>query len=389
MSVSVERFRRLGIFLLDLLVSGKRKSATKRNTVLVVRLDAIGDFLLWIEAAKQLRELYPKPRYHLTLLGNEAWTELAENLNAFDRIISVNRGRFLREIRYRASILKQIRRAGFEKAIYPAFSREFLCGDTIIRACGAKERIGLIGDHSNITPWLKRITDRWYTRLIRIENDTGVEMVRNGEFMAGLGARGHRAKQPVMTIPKSWSPAELRDIPYVVLFPGASWAGRRWPVDRFAQIARRVFQRTGWTALICGGAEETELADGFVQHEFPVQNWIGRTSIKELAGVIAGARMVITNETSATHLAIAMGVPVVCLLGGGDYGRFLPLPADDGEPNPQIVTVSHRMPCFGCRWSCVYEVADGEPVPCIQNISLEMAWTEIDRLIQMTASRRL
>jgi ADP-heptose:LPS heptosyltransferase len=387
MSFLAERFRRLGIFLLDSLVCGKRKSATNDNTILVVRLDAIGDFVLWVEAAKQLRELYPKPRYHLTLLGNVAWSDLAENLNSFDRIISVSRGRFLREIRYRASILKKIRNIGFETAIYPAFSREFLCGDTIIRACGSKERIGFVGDHSNITPWLKRISDRWYTRLIRTENDNGVEIVRNSQFMASLGAQGAMAKKPVMNIPKSWSPAELRDIPYVVLFPGASWAGRRWPADRFVQIARRIFHRTGWTALICGGAEEAALADRFVQHDFPVQNWIGRTSIKELAGIIAGARMVITNETSATHLAIAMNVPVVCLLGGGDYGRFLPLPADEGEPKSRIVTVSHQMPCFGCRWKCIYEVADGEPVPCIQNISLETAWTEIDRLMQIDASR--
>lgn len=389
MSFSVERFRRLGIFLLDSIVSAKRKAAVNKNTVLAVRLDAIGDFVLWVEAAKQLRELYPKPRYHLTLLGNEAWTDLAECLNSFDRVISVNRGQFLHDIRYRASFLKQIRNAGFETVIYPAFSREFLCGDTVVRACGSKERIGFVGDHSNITPWLKRITDRWYTRLIRIENDSGVEIVRNSQFMAALGVQGSKAKKPVMSIPKSWSPAELRDIPYVVLFPGASWAGRRWPADHFVQIARRVYQRTGWMALVCGGAEEAGLANKFAQDDFPVQNWIGRTSIKELAGIIAGARMVMTNETSATHLAIATNVPVVCMLGGGDYGRFLPLPADEGEEKSRIATVSHQMPCFGCRWRCIYEVADGEPAPCIKNISMEKVWMQVDRLMEKSEGSRV
>ena len=48
--------------------SFQRKPVADR--ILAVRLDAIGDFVLWLEAARALRTLYPPGRYHLTLLGN-------------------------------------------------------------------------------------------------------------------------------------------------------------------------------------------------------------------------------------------------------------------------------------------------------------------------------
>jgi ADP-heptose:LPS heptosyltransferase len=91
---------------------------------------------------------------------------------------------------------------------------------------------------------------------------------------------------------------------------------------------------------------------------------------------------VVSNETGAAHLAAAVETPVVCLLGGGHYGRFVPYPEEYRAKAPAPLPVVHTMDCFGCDWRCIYPVAKGKPTPCIERISVDAVWGAIERLIE-------
>jgi ADP-heptose:LPS heptosyltransferase len=86
------------------------------------------------------------------------------------------------------------------------------------------------------------------------------------------------------------------------------------------------------------------------------------------------------NETSATHIAVAVGTPSICLLGGGHFGRFVPYP--DGVGGTIPVPVHHAMDCFGCDWHCTQPHRDGDPAPCIAAIAVDSVVREA--LNQMT-----
>lgn len=363
--------------LLLLLAKGGSAEGTLPGRVLVVRLDAIGDFVLWLDAAKEIRRLYPSDRYRITLLGNRLWTPLAESLPWFDEIISLERKRFFSNPAYRHGIFRRLRKIGFDVALQPTFSREFLYGDSIVIFSGARERIGSTGDCSNQVPFLKRVSDRWYTRLIPASKEPLMELERNAEFLRGMGIHDFRAG-----VPKLPGYAPTRRMPGLparyILFPGAGVPLKRWPLANFARLAERIHRATGWIGIVCGGPGEEGLGDSLVRHaDAPLENLAGRTTLTEFVPVVAGSRLLVGNDTSAIHIAAAVSTPCVCILGGGHFGRFVPYRTEIETIGPLPVPVMCTMECHRCNWTCIYRLNPGEPAPCVHNISVDAAWEAV------------
>ena len=353
------------------------KEAKRR--VLVVRVDAIGDFILWLDAARRLRDLYPAPSYHITLLGNSTWTDLARQLPHFDEVWELDRRRFGANLFYRFNWFRKVRTGGFSIAIQPTFSRELNYGDALIRASRAHERIGSAGDLSNITLRQKRRGDRWYTRLIPASPGTMMELIRNAEFLRGLGAKSFQASLPVLKIKDVEKPEDLPDV-YYVLFPGSGRAIKSWPPGFFAALADRIFEETGMTGVICGGRGEETLAEKVISSGtgVPLSDFAGRTTLPQLAAIIDGSRFLVGNDTSAVHMAAALGTPSVCILGGGHFGRFMPYEVEKGTLDGAPLSVSKMMECFGCGWSCREPYASpGAPVRCVDEITVEEVYEAV------------
>ena len=354
------------------------------NSVLLVRLDAIGDFVLWIDAARALVEHYRRQGHQVVLAGNAAWTSWAAQLDLFDEIIAIDVRQFQRSLAYRYRIGSKVRILGCATALDSTYSRNWLLGDSIVHLSGARERIGSLGDCSNTRPSQKRIADRWYTKLIPADPSPRTELERNAEFIRNFLDPEFRAKLPRLPI----SPLDtafreaIGSRPYYVLFPGAGWPGREWPPERFREIANRIYQTTGWHGVICGSAADQALAERIIAGaEIPLLNWAGRTDLAQLAAVLSHARLLICNETSAVHIAACIGVPTVCILGGGHYGRFIPYVIEQPTKQPLPQAVTHSMPCFGCNWQCIYDPNPTSAVPCISNIETETVWKQIEEIL--------
>lgn len=354
----------------------------KNRLVGIVKLDAIGDSLLWLDSAQMYRAIYPKNDFTLVLICNSSWFEVAEKLSCFDEVLSVDRRQLFRNLLYRWEILRKVRRAGYSQVVNVTYSRDFLYGDSIVRATGASVRIGSQGDLSNRTLWQKRIGDSWYTRLLPAIETPLMELARNAEFIRELGVLDFRAGLPLLQF-TSTAPSCFSAQNYYVLVPGAGSAMRRWPLERFAQVAREIHTATGWTAVICGGKDEVRLgASLLAQLDVPAENWVGKTSLLELIAVIDGSNLVVCNETSAVHIAAVVDTPAICILGGGHFGRFLPYVLEMASERPLPLPVYWKMPCYNCNWNCIYHLGAGEPAPCITNIEATAVWSEIRKFLQ-------
>jgi len=246
----------------------------------------------------------------------------------------------------------------------------------VARVSGARLRIAPGGDEGIQRRWQKKISDSWYTSLIPSSSGLLMEMRRNAEFLRGLGFKAYKARLPVYNALPVATPADAG--PYYIIFPGAGWINRQWPIEKFAALATLIYEATGWPGIICGGPGEEWLARQLQEKtEAPLENRVGQTSLVELAAVIASARFLVGNETSAVHLAAAVSTLAVCILGGGHFGRFLPYQPEDAKEQPLPITVIHRMECFNCNWHCIYPVVGAQPVPCIAGISVDDVWAEV------------
>ncbi|MEU0219156.1 glycosyltransferase family 9 protein, partial [Streptomyces sp. NPDC006265] len=129
--------------------------------------------------------------------------------------------------------------------------------------------------------------------------------------------------------------------PYVVLHPGASVPARAWSRERCAEAVRQL-AAAGQRVVVTGGRGERELT-AYVTGEHGLDLG-GRTDAAELAGVLAGARAVVTGNTGPAHLAAAVGTPVVSL--------FAPVvPAERWRPYgvPYVLLGDQDAPCADSR----------------------------------------
>lgn len=359
------------------------RRSEEHGDIAVARLDGIGDFVLWLDAFAALRTLYNGRR--ITLICNQAWSDLAERVSGFDEIIPVQVARYRTDLRYRYETLRALRRRRFATVIHPLYTRQgFSDIEAIVRALRADEKIGSSGDPS--VGWRSRLGGWWFSRLVPASNTPLMELQRNAEFVRALGVGDYRGSAPTLQADRfPRSPLDLDD--YYVLFAGASDAIKQWPPRSFAEIGRQIFERTGLTGVVCGGPDDAAQAEEIVAHAgVPLQNWTGRTTLPQLVSIIAGSRLVVSNDTGAMHIAAAVATPAVCVVGGGHFGRFLPYTPDapDGRPLPRIVF--HRMNCFHCSWRCVHPIAPGAAAPCVERVALDAVYREVEAALACSGS---
>lgn len=352
-----------------------------KKSVLVVRLDAIGDFILWLNAAEGLKQIFPADDYKLVLLGNVIWKDIAEHINLFDEHMFADTDQLFRNIRYRFNLWKQIRSRKWTYAIQPAYSREINCGDSAVRISGATHRIGSAGDSSNQLAIQKIISDRWFTRLLPTVNRPLMELERNAEFIRNLGLNAFKANLPDLQLPEQLPEGFVADN-YAVIVPGASLPLKCWPLDNFAAICNRIHDDLGLNVVICGGRNETSIGTKLLSMAIGtnptwIEDWTGRTSLVQFASIIKGARLLIGNDSSAVHLAVAVGTPAVCIVGGGHFGRFIPYMIEVNDPVKLPVPVFHSMNCYGCNLKCTHVVDSDAAGPCISLITVNHVWEAI------------
>ncbi len=359
----------------------------RKKRVLLIRLDAIGDFILWLDAAKALRTFYPTKEYEITLVGNQAWTSLASELPYFDRVWPLQIFKYLRNPFYCCRLLGRIRREGFAIAINSGYSREFQLGDVMVNVSKAPERIAPRGETANIGNWQKKISDRWYTKLVPSSDKPMMELERNAEFVRGIGIKEFQASIPVLPVTKPL-PDNFTLKDYYVVFPGAGSSGRQWPLLNFRALIERIYKKTGLTGIICGGPGEEHLGVELEkQSKVPLANWVNKTSLAEFTAIAAKARFLVGNETSAIHIAAAVSTPAVCTLGGGHFGRFMPYPAHLGKGRPLPHAVYCTMDCFNCNWECIYRVKNDQAFPCISAITVDDVWEAVRKILETQSQK--
>jgi lipopolysaccharide heptosyltransferase II len=120
----------------------------------------------------------------------------------------------------------------------------------------------------------------------------------------------------------------LRGLPQsagiVAINPNAAWATKRWLPERFAQVADSLADK-GLTPVLIGGSKEQHVAERVktaVNHA-PV-DLTGKTTLDDLAALLARSRCLITNDSGPMHIAHAVSTPVVAIFGPTDPARCGP-----------------------------------------------------------------
>lgn len=349
------------------------------NSIALIRMDGIGDFIIWLDAAKDYRRHFPNRK--IVLICNSAYADLAKKLPHWDEVWPINPIKFSKNYFYRWKLLKKISKYGFEVAVHPTYSRYILTGDSIVRATKALQRIGSSGDFNNSSLSDYLTSNKWYSKLIDGSSSQLMELLRNSEFNENLFKNTRVVNLPNLRILEGLN-LEDRKKKYCIIFPGSNWSGRNWPIQKYIELTRLIILEKGMRVILCGGDNELSICAN-IAREFGgsnVVNRAGNTSLFDLVELINAANYIVTNETAAAHIAIALGVPSVCIAGGGHYGRFVPYPEYLNDTNQKVVY--KYMSCYGCNWKCPIRRDEFTAVPCIEKITVLEVKHSIDTLIK-------
>jgi ADP-heptose:LPS heptosyltransferase len=300
--------------------------------ILLIRLDAIGDYILFRNFIEVLKRDSKYSDYRITLLGNIVWKDLAENLdkNYIDNFIWIDIKKFSRNLFYRYKKMIEIIPNNYELLIHPTYSRTY-DADKIVNVVNAKIKIGSIGDFSNIKKWQKKISDKYYTLLIPAKKEIMFEFYRNKEFFGKLLDEEIKISKPCIKIPENYDfSLKLPDLDYAVLFISAYSDIRKWSVRNFAELAKWIKNNLNYEIVLCGGKEDIKEVNIFEEiYGNHYLNLVGKTTLTDLIFILKNSKMIVSNETFIPHMAVALGLENIFVISNGNhFGRFIPYPSE-------------------------------------------------------------
>ena len=310
----------------------------QEKRVIIFRHDGIGDYVLFRNFLEVLKKSPRFAGYKITLLGNAAWKDLAKFLDKdyIDEFIWLGKKSFTVDFFYRYKKFKEITAVKYDILIHP-FSREFFNADNDLAfLIKADKKIGSIRLPSFTKPYKNKILEKIYNELIPDVENVRFEFYKNKNFFEKLLSETATGKtnaeislnRPFINLPahpadRSSAPAlsSIADLksklgissPYAAFFIGASVKHRKWPPEYFAETARYLHTKYGFHIVLCGGKSELNDAAEFKKH-FPSDladnasftDAVGKISLIELLYIVKDASLVISNETMAPHIAMAL-----------------------------------------------------------------------------------
>lgn len=160
--------------------------------------------------------------------------------------------------------------------------------------------------------------------------------------------------------------------PYLCVCPGASLPYRRWPIELFSSlISKFVSLHPNFGVVVIGSKAETNLYKSIARHCSTVTPAIG-LGLRQLASILHGSRLLVTNDTGPMHLGQAVGTRVLALFGPSDPITIGPR----GPMHKVIATTNTCKPCATKKCK--------EPV-CMADIAVENVLCAMESMISASA----
>lgn len=168
--------------------------------------------------------------------------------------------------------------------------------------------------------------------------------------------------------------ARLSPRGFGILAPGASYGpAKRWPPERFVAIGRRI-AALGLRVVTCGTREEAAICEAVARDIGDAAlSLAGKTTLPELAGLCAQARLAVCNDSGLAHLCAALGVRTVAVFGSTSSAWT--------APRGNAVRIVQRAPvCSPCfRRDCVIGTV------CLTGVSSARVWDACEDLLREAA----
>jgi heptosyltransferase-2 len=319
---------------------------TKIKKILLIMMGGIGNMIFLTPTLKAIRDSLPNSEL-IFLLGPYGAEKVIENSPLFNKKFIIDLKTY-RGIRGKIRLIKELRKEKFDLSLTSTGSNPIKSG-LLCMLSGIKYRLGENikgkGFFYNLkipfNPNLHEVESN-----IRLVERIGINVQNKDLFIHTTNADNNFAEDIFLK-------NKLEGKMVIGIHPGSGihQAGfKRWPQDRFAQLADWMIDSHDCSVILFGGPAEIEMAENInrlMQHE-PL-TMTGKTTLSQTAALIKKCSLFISNDSGLLHVASAVKTPTISLFGPTDYKKT-------GAYSDSSIMIRKDLPCSPCY--------SGKPVRC-------------------------
>jgi heptosyltransferase I len=305
--------------------------------ILIVRLGALGDVVHAIPVAAALRHAFPEA--HVDWLVSAKHRDMLDLVPVLERRLAINDRSGASGGMSLTGAIGELRRGTYDIAID---LQGLIKSALLARSSGAPRVIGFSASYAR-----ERAARLFYSDTydpgrggLYDARETRHVVDINLGLLAVLGIADPAREFPIAEVQSAAAArvAEQTGGRYALVNPGAAWPNKRWPPERLAAIAVGLRDRHDLRSVVLWGPGEQTIAEAVVAAANGAALLSPRTAIADLVALARGASLMVSGDTGPTHIAAAVGTPLV-----GLYGPTRP--ARNGPMSPLDITVSRDTIC--------------------------------------------
>ena len=300
------------------------------KNILIIKPSAMGDIIMALPSLASLRKSFPKAR--ISWLVRPEFAPLLAGHPFLDEIIIFDR-KFLGKAWYDPkamaaliSLIRQLRQGRFDivfdfQGLFRTAAFSWLSG--------CRNRFGMTV--------AREFAGIFYTRKIPYDMEC-IHVV--DYYLKMVRSAGADCSEPVFILPQNQTADDsvskllknkgISGGCYAVFAPGSVHSDKCWPAERYAALADKIVSKFGIRVIAIGTEAEKSIVDEIKKKAgTSIIDLAGATNINELTALIKAARFMVGNDTGPTHIAAALGKPVVMIFGRSNPARVAPYGRED------------------------------------------------------------
>ena len=340
--------------------------------ILIVQPSRMGDIIFALPAVTEIKNKYPN--IHISWIADERCADIIKDNPLIDELIVFDRTHIT--IPYLKQMYRKLRDQKFDLSIdfHGLFKSAF-----IVKMAGAKFKLASSSTNGmRELSWLfskeikpETINTHCIERHLAVAKYLGCDVdVNNLNYSLYIDEKYILEVKEILK-------KENIDLnkKIILIHPGGGWISRRWQSKKFAQIIDLINNNFDAAVILIGGKEGGASEKGLDEEIISlsktkkIKNLTGKLSLKQLMAIFKLTNLFLANEAGPMHIATALKVPAIAILGPTDAKRTGPF-----KGNTTII--QKKVSCQPCRnRTCT-------KVDCMKLISVEEVFEEIKRKLQ-------
>lgn len=350
----------IDLFILVILRLLLKPFFAKSNNILFINTGQIGDLI--VSSIILENDIVFEGKGEIVFVVKDQYLQLFKNYNGKVKILGYNYIKYKYSLLYKYKFLMNLRHIGFKKCYNLTTARGIL-NDQMALLSGAEEIYCLNSNWKYLTNFFGKKLDKKYTKIITKnyfnEYDKNIEVIKSF----------NKKYVPVFNDNKVFSLNVNSNDYDIAIAPFSSEPKKDWEIKKFENLVTILSQK--YKIILLGSFEQRMRLYNLENDNNNIIVKAGELDLNDIPNVIKNTKLFIGLDSGLSHIALKVGIPLIAIIGGGNYGKFFPY-----KESNKVKYLYHKMDCFGCEWRCIHK----EPY-CLTDVSVNEVLENVNELL--------